>query len=75
MVKCNDHSMPPSFMMFGYAIPDSGFFGMVGESELVVAPPPVLNATVIQVQSVEVSTQLTEDELCQWGVEGWDWQV
>lgn len=67
--------LPPSFKLFGAGIPGCGFFGLVGDAAEVVAPLPVLNVVVLQVQSDLVSPQLIEEALRPWGMAGWNWEV
>lgn len=40
-----------------------------------VVAPISSNAAVITVISQPVSTQVISDELKEWGLEGWDWQI
>lgn len=48
---------------------------MDGGQDVVVATPTIRNAAIISVQSNNVSLQMISDELCEWGLEGWDWQL
>lgn len=63
------------FKQYGLGLPGCSFFGMDGGQDVVVATPTIRNAAIISVQSNNVSLQMISDELCEWGLEGWDWQL
>lgn len=40
-----------------------------------VVVPPIQNVAVISVRTKGVTLQMLSDELKEWGLEGWDWQI
>ena len=75
MVDCQSRSPPPVLKPYGAGLPGCGFYGMVGGDGVVVATPPVLNDAVISVLEGEASLDKMAEELKEWGLENWDWQL
>lgn len=40
-----------------------------------MAVPTILHAVIILVLSKDVTLQMISDELSEWGLNGWDWQL
>lgn len=74
-VECPNRIKPPSYKMYGYALPGCGFFGMEGSVTVVMAPVQTLHEAVMRVLSEEVPIQLIQAEIIDWDADGWDWQL
>ena len=74
-MECWNRSKPPSFKRYGLGLPGCDFFAPEGPLEAVVDTPPVLNAVVITMHNNMASVEMISEDLCEWGLEDWDWHL
>lgn len=74
-VGCMNRVKPPVVKQFGLGLPGYEFFGFDSALDVAVAVPCSNNVAIISVQSPNVTLQMLEDELHEWGLKGWDWKL
>ena len=74
-MECENRCKFPSFKQFCHGLLRCSFFALDGDLGMPVVTPVSFNAVVISVISQPMSNQVISDELSEWGLEGWDWQI